>query len=155
MYLILRNVCVCIYVCIYIYIYIHIYKITILYRILTFVYIFNSLCAFNKGKLVLSNDDTLVHLFIYIYLLSHPRSHFICVCICESVYVYIIYFIYIYMKESACNGDLGSIPGSGRSSGEGRIFYPLHYSCLENSMDRGAWQATVHGVTKNRVQLSN
>ena len=51
-------------------------------------------------------------------------------------------------KESACSaGDLGSIPGSGRSSGE-ENGNPLHYSCLENPMDRGAWQATVHGVTR-------
>ena len=51
-------------------------------------------------------------------------------------------------KESASNaGDPGSIPGSGRSPGEG-TGNPLQYSCLENSMDRGAWQATVHGVTK-------
>ena len=51
-------------------------------------------------------------------------------------------------KESACNaGDPGSIPGSGRSPGEVNG-YPLQYSCLENPMDRGALQATVHGVTK-------
>ena len=43
-------------------------------------------------------------------------------------------------------GDAGSIPGSGRSAGEGNGS-PLQYSCLENSMDRGAWGATVHGVT--------
>ena len=50
-------------------------------------------------------------------------------------------------KESTCDaGDLGLIPGLGRSSGEGNS-YPLQYSGLENSMDRGAWQATVHGVT--------
>ena len=49
-------------------------------------------------------------------------------------------------------GDLGSILGSGRSPGEGNG-YPLQYSCLENSMDRGAWQATVHGVAKSRTQL--
>ena len=55
-------------------------------------------------------------------------------------------------KESAYNpGDLGSIPGLGRSPGEG---YPLQYSCLENSMDRGAWWATVHGVTKSQTRLS-
>ena len=49
-------------------------------------------------------------------------------------------------KESACNvGDLGSIPGLGRSPGEGNG-YPLQSSDLENSMDRGAWQAKVHGV---------
>ena len=44
-------------------------------------------------------------------------------------------------------GDVGSVPGLGRSPGEGTDF-PLHYSCLENPMDRGAWWATVHGVTK-------
>ena len=49
-------------------------------------------------------------------------------------------------KESACNaGDPGSIPGSGRSTGKGNS-NPLQYSCLEDPMDRGAWQATVHGV---------
>ena len=51
-------------------------------------------------------------------------------------------------------GDLGSISGSGRSLGEGNG-YPLQYSCLENSMDRGAWWATVHGVTKNQTWLSD
>ena len=57
-------------------------------------------------------------------------------------------------KESTCNvGDLGSIPGLGRSPGEGNG-YPLHYSCLENPMDRGAWQAIVHGVAKSQTQLS-
>ena len=51
-------------------------------------------------------------------------------------------------KESACNtGDLGLIPGSGRSPGEGNG-NPLQYSCLENSMDRGARQARVHGVVR-------
>ncbi|CAM9918803.1 unnamed protein product [Rangifer tarandus platyrhynchus] len=51
-------------------------------------------------------------------------------------------------------GDLGSISGSGRSPAEGNG-NPLQYSCLENPMDRGAWWATVHGVTKSRTQLSN
>ena len=53
-------------------------------------------------------------------------------------------------KESACSAeDPGLIPGSGRSpeGGNGNL---LQYSCMENSMDRGAWQATVHVVTKNR-----
>ena len=45
-------------------------------------------------------------------------------------------------------GDPGSIPGSGRSPGEGNV-NPLQYSCLENPMDRGAWWATVHEVTKD------
>ena len=58
-------------------------------------------------------------------------------------------------KESACNArDLGSIPGLGRSPGEGNGS-PLQDSCLENSMDRGAWRVTVHGVTKNLTQLRN
>ena len=53
-------------------------------------------------------------------------------------------------KESACNGgDPGSIPRLGRSPGDGNG-YPLQYSCLENFMDRGAWQATVCGVAKNQ-----
>ena len=52
-------------------------------------------------------------------------------------------------KESACNvGDLGSIPELGRSPGRGNG-HPLQYSCLENPMDRGARQATVHGVAKS------
>ena len=57
-------------------------------------------------------------------------------------------------KASASSaGDLGSIPGSGRSPGE-RNGNPLQYSCLENPMDRGAGEATVHGVAKSRTQLS-
>ena len=52
-------------------------------------------------------------------------------------------------KESSCDaGELGLIPGLGRSPGEGNV-YPLQYTCLENSMDRGAWRATVHGVTES------
>ena len=54
-------------------------------------------------------------------------------------------------KESACHmGDLGSVSGLGRSPGEGNS-NPLQYSCLENSMNRGAWQATVHGVVRSRT----
>ena len=60
------------------------------------------------------------------------------------------------VKASACNeGDLGSIPGSGRSPGEGNG-NPLQYSCLEKPMGGGAWWATlVHGVIKSRTWLSN
>ena len=55
------------------------------------------------------------------------------------------------IKESACNaGDPGSIPGSGRSPGGGHE----QYSCLENSMDRGAWQATVLGVTQSELNMT-
>ena len=59
------------------------------------------------------------------------------------------------VKASACDaGDLGLIPGSGRSSGEGNG-NPLQYSCLENPMYRGAWWATVHGVAKSQTRLSS
>ena len=58
-------------------------------------------------------------------------------------------------KESACNAaDLGSIPGLGRSPGEGNG-YQLHYSCLGNLTDRGAWWARVQGITESRTQLSD
>ena len=57
-------------------------------------------------------------------------------------------------KKSACNaGDPGSIPGLGRSPGEGNG-NPLQYSCLENFMDRGAWWAIVHEITKSQTGLS-
>ena len=58
-------------------------------------------------------------------------------------------------KESACNvGDLGLIPGLGRSPGEGNG-NPLQYSCLENPMDGGAWGARVHGVAKSQTGLND
>ena len=57
------------------------------------------------------------------------------------------------VKVSACDaGDLGSIPGLGRSPGEGSG-NPLQYSCLENPMDAGTWWATVHGVAKSQTLL--
>ena len=59
------------------------------------------------------------------------------------------------VKNSPANaGDMGLISGSGRSSGEGNS-NPLQYSCLGNPTGRGAWQATVPGVTKSRRRLSN
>ena len=58
-------------------------------------------------------------------------------------------------KASACNvGDLGSIPGAGRSPREGND-NALQYSCLENPTDRGAWWSTAHGIVKSRTQLSD
>ena len=58
-------------------------------------------------------------------------------------------------KESACHaGDLGLIPGSERSCREGNG-NPLQYSCLKNSIDRGAWQVTVLGVAKNQTRVSD
>ena len=58
-------------------------------------------------------------------------------------------------KESACNaGDLGLIPGLGRSPREGNG-NPLQYSCLENPMDKGAWQVIVLGVCKSQTRLND
>ena len=65
----------------------------------------------------------------------------------------VIYYCFVFPyssvgKESACNAeDLGSIPGLGRSPGEG-IGNPLQYYCLENPMDTGAWKVTVYGVAR-------
>ena len=57
-------------------------------------------------------------------------------------------------KESACSADLDLIPGLGRSPGEGND-NPVQCSCLENPMDGGTWQATVHGVTKSQTRLTS
>ena len=66
-----------------------------------------------------------------------------------------IFYYSSVSKESAWSaGDLGSIPGVGRSPGEGNG-NPLQYPCLENLMDRGAWWAAVHGVAKSRARLSD
>ena len=70
----------------------------------------------------------------------------VCVCLCLCVSVCTDFPDGSNSKEYACNvGDVDLIPGSGRSLGEGSG-NPLQYSCLANSMDRGAWWATVHGV---------
>ena len=79
----------------------------------------------------------------------------VCVCVCVSC-MHICPFMGFPGgsggKESACNArDPSSIPGSGRSPGEGNG-NPLQYSCLENSLDRGAWQTTVHGVTESEEE---
>ena len=76
--------------------------------------------------------------------------------------VSLLFFFFVYAmlscvlvlsKESACNaGDWGLIPGSRRSPGAGNG-NPLQYSCLENSMDRGVWQATVLEIAKSSTQL--
>ena len=92
------------------------------------------------------------NIFIYLFYL---RSYFILLlwdrtCISKVIKNYrlptVIFPDNSVGKESACNvGDLGSIPGSRRSPGEGNS-NPLQYSCLENSMDRETWWGTVHGA---------
>ena len=84
-------------------------------------------------------------------------------------YIHVFIHVWIYMSINelgaslvsqmvknlhANAGDLGSIPGLGRSTGEGNS-NPVQYSCLENSKNRGAWLATVHGAKKHWTQLSN
>ena len=64
------------------------------------------------------------------------------------------FFYWRIIALQYCVEDPGSIPGSGRSSGEGNG-NPLQYSCLENPMDGGAWWAAVHGVTKSQTRLSD
>ena len=83
----------------------------------------------------------------------YTRSLLVICVLYSSVYMRIPQWL--SGKESACNaGDLGLIPGSERSLGEGHG-NPLQYSCLENSMDSGDWQATVHGVAKSQSRLSD
>ena len=69
--------------------------------------------------------------------------------------IFLTTFFYWGGQELACNtGDLGSIPGLRGSPGEGNS-YPLQYSYLENSMDRGAWQATVHRISKSQTWMND
>ena len=71
-----------------------------------------------------------------------------------NLYIHMNFPCSLVSKRSACNAeDRGLIPGSGRSPGEGNG-NPLQYSCLENPMDRGVWQATVHGVARVRHDLA-
>ena len=85
---------------------------------------------------------------------SGDTYFFHCLNILESTVEIGAYFVAQMVKNLLANsGDPGLIPGSGRSPGE-RHGYTLQYSCLENSMDRGAWQATVHRVAKSQTRLS-
>ena len=72
-----------------------------------------------------------------------------------GIVIYVINIGQPHGKESAGSaGDPSSIPGSGRSPGDGNS-YPLQYSCLKNPLDRGTWWAIAHGVTKSWTQLSD
>ena len=92
----------------------------------------------------------------YFYLLKYIERKVVCVCACVCVHKVSNGFLGVSNdREFACNtGNLGSVPGSGRSPEEGNG-YPHKCSCLENSMDRGAWQATVYGVTKSWTRLND
>ena len=92
---------------------------------------------------VVSGLSMLFHLSVFLhYYLTVIITIALCKVPCSSA-----------GKESACNAeDLGVIPGLGRSPGEGNG-NPVQYSCLENSMDRGAWRASICVVTKRWTQL--
>ena len=109
----------------------------------------NSLLSMNY-KLSLK---LVVHLFLFVF--------FICVNLFSQISTDYFFCLSLFVnpgsedKASACNaGDQGSIPGLGRSPGEGND-NPLQYPCLENPMERGAWQATAHGVAKSWTRLSD
>ena len=86
---------------------------------------------------------------IYIHDFRHSLSFFYLVCFCFPQYIWGERF-FLFGWFTGCTGgtrNSGSIPGSGKFPGGGNG-NPLQYSCVESSMDRGAWGATVHGVTK-------
>ena len=86
------------------------------------------------------------HIWLYLWVWHSLHCFWMIHCICWQASISV-------SKESACNAeDPASIPGSGRSPGEGNG-NPLQYSCLENPMDRGAWQATVYEITRVRHDL--
>ena len=100
-------------------------------------------------------------MYAYIYSYTYAVIFFrqIMVPVVEVKYLLniITYVLVVSWPPDECLvnvGDLGSIPGSGRSPGEGNG-NPLQYSCLENPIDGRAWWATVHGVSKSRTRLSN
>ena len=87
--------------------------------------------------------------------LVHCYSDLTIIMFINSFSILGTYLVAQTVKASAYNaGDPGSIPGLGRSPGEGNGT-PLQYSCLENPMDGGAWEATVHGVTKSQTRLND
>ena len=89
-----------------------------------------------------------VYIYVYMCVCLYVCGVYISVCVCVCVCILIGFPGGLDSKESACHaGDPGSIPGLRRSLGEGNG-NPLQYSCLQNSMERGALQATVHGVAK-------
>ena len=102
---------------------------------------------------------------LIVYFIHRISSVYVSVPISQlfgCIYKFKLYFLYFSnnhispsdSEESACNaGNSGSIPGLGRSPGEGNG-NPLQYSCLGSPMDRGAWWATVHGVAENQTQLN-
>ena len=117
-------------------------------------------CLLKSRILSLIKSNLLISSFLPSILIPFlSRTIFFCLPSCRSLPLFEKISLYFPggsdSKVSAYNaGDLGSVPGSGRSPGEGNG-KPLRYFCLENPMDGGAWEATVHGVAKSRTQLSD
>ena len=98
----------------------------------------------NRGWGWFQDDSNALHLLCTLFLLSWRRER-------QPTPVFSVFPGGSDGKEFACNvGGLGWEDNPGEGNGN-----PPQYSCLENSMDRGAWQATVHGVTKSQTRLSN
>ena len=119
-------------------------------RIIYFIHYYGK--EYSDTFFCVSELETAWNLYTYI---------FVCVCMCICVCVCIWFYFHLGFpgcsdsKKSTCNvRDLGWNPGFWRSPGEGNS-YPLQYPCLENSMEREAWQATVHRVAKSRTWPSD
>ena len=99
------------------------------------------------------SNPGLPHCRQILYQLSHKGSPYIYTYTNTHIYNYIQFPVSSDGKQSACNaGDLDSIPGLGRSPEEGNG-NPFQHSCLDNSIDRGTWQAIVHRIAKSQTQL--
>ena len=115
------------------------------------------LAAEGRGKLFRRPRHTQIRAFI---TLQHQPLGLLCQQWFQSSTIAFNLIFTVFPRGSGSTvstynaADPGSIPGSGRSPGEGNG-NPLQYSGLENPMDRGAWQATVHRVTKSRTRLSD
>ena len=110
-----------------------------------------STCGFPPTALLGSSCNLVNH---YSYPVPHILASHLIIVNCAP-HLHSIPSLLLVVKNLPANaGDTSSIPGSGRSTREGNG-NPLQCSCLENPMDRGAWWATIHGVTKSWTQLSN
>ena len=103
---------------------------------------------------LLSISKINIHLRVFDCLILTKLYHFFCLQLSRLWGFSGNSVVKNLLANAGAAGNSGSIPGSGRSPGGGNG-KPLHYSCLENSMDRGAWQATVHGIAKSWKPLSH
>ena len=104
------------------------------------------MCLCKSDALSIEGDrNGYTHMYIHMYINKYMHRYIY--CIHAHIYTYGNAW-WLSSKESTCDtGDMGSNPGSGRCPRE-ENGNPVQYSCLENSMDRGAWQVTVHAVSR-------